>query len=451
MSLTILIPLVVFAALILINGIFVASEFAAVAARQSRLETRADSGNRSARWIVSLFAQPMGKDRYIAIAQLGVTLASIGLGMYGEPTIADWLHGPFERWGLSAAAAHTVAFIVALSAVTYMHVVFGEMIPKALALQDPERMIEKVNPAMRAFGLAFRPMVWAVNMAALGLMRALRIPEPDHQLSLYTSTELAIITDEAADSGQLGAIQRNLIKNIFDLDETTAEELMTSRSRVETLAIDATESEVVARISDSPISRYPVVDGDLDQVIGVLHIKDFIRAQQQGLPLDLAALARPVTSVAANANAEQLLEQFKRNRMHASLVVDEYGSTLGFVTLDDVIAEVMDDHVSEQDSDVVRHPDGSFTVDGETTLTELREEFGLDYEHAEVTTIAGLILAEIGSVPGVGETVLVNADQLVVEEVEGRKITRVSVRRFDTTMASPPPEEELRHGVTLES
>jgi CBS domain containing-hemolysin-like protein len=168
MSLTILIPLVVFAALILINGIFVASEFAAVAARQSRLETRADSGNRSARWIVSLFAQPMGKDRYIAIAQLGVTLASIGLGMYGEPTIADWLHGPFVRWGLSAAAAHTVAFIVALSAVTYMHVVFGEMIPKALALQDPERMIEKVNPAMRAFGLAFRPMVWAVNMAALG-------------------------------------------------------------------------------------------------------------------------------------------------------------------------------------------------------------------------------------------------------------------------------------------
>ena len=425
---TVVIPIVVILVLVAINGVFVAAEFALIGSRRSRLHTLADSGNRSARWLLAVFDTPMGKDRYIAIAQLGITLASIGLGMYGEPSVARWLYGPFEDVGLSSAAAHTVGFVVALSAITYMHVVFGEMIPKALALQAPEGVSLKVNPVIRVFGLLFRPMVAALNAAALGLMHLLRIPEPDQRLALYTSEELEIVTDEAADSGQLGALQRDLIKNIFELDERRAEELMTPRARVEVLSVTATPDDVKARIATSPRSRYPVVDGDLDHVVGVLHIKDFIRAHQHRRPLALSRLVRPAAVVSANATAEQLLSQFKRERMHASVVVDEFGGTLGFVTLDDVIAEVMAEQIGDDSGGVDRHDDGSFTIDGEVTLSELRDDHGLPFDDPDVTTIAGLVLAEHGTIPSVGVSVRRQGYELVVDEVDGRRITRVRVR-----------------------
>ncbi len=346
---TALIPIVVIVLLVVINGVFVAAEFALVGARRSRLATLADGGSRPARWLIEVFDRPTGKDGYIAVAQLGITLASIGLGMYGEPVVAGWLYGPFENLGLSTAAAHTVGFVVALSGITYMHVVFGEMIPKALALQAPEAVSLRVNPVIRVFGLVFRPMVVVLNAAALGLMRLLRIPEPDQRLALYTSAELAIVSDETADSGQLGIMQRNLIHNVFDLDERTAEELMSSRSRIETLDIDTTPEDIAARVTASGRSRYPVIDGSLDRVVGVLHIKDFIRAQQRGASLTLRELMRPIPIVAGTASAESVLQRFRSERTHAALVVDEHGGTLGLVTMDDVIAEVMDDEAHSAD------------------------------------------------------------------------------------------------------
>jgi CBS domain containing-hemolysin-like protein len=223
-------------------------------------------------------------------------------------------------------------------------------------------------------------------------------------------------------------MQRELIHNIFDLDERTAEELTTSRGRVETLDVSASTDEVIERISASPRSRYPVVDGDLDHVVGLIHIKDFIRAKHEGSPLGLRHLVRPLLTVAATATAEQLLDRFKRDRTHASPVVDEFGSTLGLVTLDDIIAEVMHEEVADESKQPVRHDDGSLSLDGETTLAELKDDHRLVFEHPEVVTLAGLILAEHGTVPEVGVTVTVQGHQLTVDKVEGRKIARVRVR-----------------------
>ncbi len=208
-------PIVAIILLVIMNGLFVAAEFALVGARLSRLQARADNGSGAARWLVDVFERDAGKDGYIAVAQLGITLASIGLGMYGEPAVAHWLYGPLEDLGVAETASHTVGFFVALSAITYLHVVFGEMIPKALALQAPEAVSVRLNPIMRAFSALFRPMVAVLNSVAFALMRLLRIPDPDKRLSLHTSAELAIVTDESAHSGQLGELQRDLIRNIF--------------------------------------------------------------------------------------------------------------------------------------------------------------------------------------------------------------------------------------------
>lgn len=425
---SVVVPLAVIFFLVVVNGIFVAAEFALIGARRSRLQVLAEGGSKPARWLVGVFDRPLGKDGYIAVAQLGITLASIGLGMYGEPAVAHWLYGPFEDLGLSTAAAHTVGFVIALSGITYMHVVLGEMIPKALALQAPETVSLRVNPMMRTFGLVFRPMVAVLNAAALGLMRLLRIPEPDQRLALYTSAELAIVTDESAGSGQLGAMQRNLIRNVFDLDERTAEELMSSRSRIEALDVDTPPDEITARITASGRSRYPVIDGSLDRVVGVLHIKDFIRAQQRGSSLSPRDLARPIPTVAATASAEVVLDRFRRLRIHVALVVDEHGGTLGLVTMDDVIAEVMDDEDHSADSEAVRHDDGSLSLDGEVTLAELEEDHGIVLTNPKVTTIAGIVLAATGVLSTSGTTVTVDGYGLTVEELVGRKITRIRIQ-----------------------
>jgi CBS domain containing-hemolysin-like protein len=428
----VVVPIVVIVTLVIVNGVFVAAEFALVAARRSRLQALADTGSRPAGWLLAVFDRPTGKDGYIAIAQLGITLASIGLGMYGEPAVAGWLYGPFEELGLSHTAAHTAGFIIALSGITYLHVVLGEMIPKALALQAPERISLRVNPVMRVFGLLFRPMVIVLNAVALGLMRLLRIPEPDQRLSLYTSAELAIVTDEAADNGQLGSMQRDLIRNVFDLEERTAADLMTSRSRIEALDLDTSPDDVAARIAESGRSRYPVVDGSLDRVIGVLHIKDFIRARQRGAPLALTGLMRPIPAMAATAHADEVLQRFRRDRTHATLVVDEHGATLGLVTMDDIIADVMDEEVHAIDDAAIEHDDGSLSLDGELTLTDLDDRHGVALHNPDVATVAGAVLAATRLFPTVGTTVIVDGHELTVEAMRDRKITRVHLRPSTT-------------------
>ena len=425
---SVVVPILVISVLVAVNGVFVAAEFALVGSRSSRLSTLAEGGNRAAGWLVAVLERPAGKDGYIAVAQLGITLASIGLGMYGEPAVAHWLYDPFENWGLSNAAAHTVGFVVALSGITFMHVVFGEMIPKALALQAPEAVSLRVSPVMRFFSTAFRPLVIVLNSLAFALMRLLRIPEPDTRLLLYTSAELAIVTDESAHSGQLGVMQRDLIHNVFELDERTAEELMTPRGRVETMSIDTSAAEVESRIRSSPISRFPVIDGSIDRVVGVLHVKDFIRARQRGTSDAAAELLRPVPSVAGSASAERVLQLFRSQHTHAAVVVDEFGGTLGWLTLDDIIAEVMDAEIQTAADATVVHEDGSIGLDGEMTLADLRDHHGVDFVNPEVTTLAGIVLDANTVLPGIGTKVQVQGHELIVEEMKGRKITRVRLR-----------------------
>lgn len=203
---------------------------------------------------------------------------------------------------------------------------------------------------------------------------------------------------------------------------------MTSRSRLQVLDVSAGPDEVAARIAGSPLSRYPVVDGDLDHVVGVLHIKDFIRGSQRGRSRELPDLVRPLPSVVASTPADRLLARLKRDRIHACLVVDEFGGTIGFVTLDDIIAEVMDDEVSDAAGESVRNSDGTLVVDGEVTLNELRVDHGVTLTHPEVTTVAGLVLAGHGTVPAVGVTVRIQGHELTVEAMQGRKVTRVGIR-----------------------
>ena len=300
-----------------------------------------------------------------------------------------------------------------------------------MALATPEGTSLRVNPVMRTFSILFRPAVAFLNWIAISLMRVLRIPEPDKTLSLYSSEELAIVTDESAEGGELPELQREIIHNIFELEDLTAEELMTSRAHILAVEHDASRADIAARIEASSTSRYPVFVDDLDHVIGLLHVKDFVRVSQSHEPIDVATLVRRLPTVGGNTAADVLLARFKNERVHAALVVNELGSTIGLVTLDDIISEVIDDPAGDHDLPAVVHDDGSVSLDGETTLTELLDDYDLTFEHEGVTTLAGLVLAETGTLPGVGDRVELQGHELTVEGVDGYKLTQIRVNRVD--------------------
>lgn len=422
-------PIVAILLLVTVNGIFVAAEFALVGARRSRFQIMAEEGNGAARWLLRVFDRSAGKDSYIAVAQLGITLASIGLGMYGEPAVAKWLYGPLEDFGLSYAQSHALGFAIALGGITFLHVVFGEMIPKAMALQSPERVSISLNPVMRVFGVLFRPMVLLLNKIAFGLMRLLGIPDPGKTAMLYSSEELEIATEEVVASGQLDDAQKRLISNIFEMEDRTVEELMTSRARMVSLLSSAGPKEIADLITEHSLSRYPVFGSSLDDALGVLHVKDFIRNRLAQGSVDLQAILRPLPRVAGGMSAFELMTLFKKQRIHAALVVDEFGGTLGFVTMDDLITDLIDDDDGAASGWIVSQPDGALLLDGEVTLAELDEDYGLPVEHPDVSTVAGLFLAIKGVLPGIGDVVTYKGVRFVAEDVRGMKILRVRAER----------------------
>jgi CBS domain containing-hemolysin-like protein len=434
MSSDVLLPIAAILALVTVNGIFVGAEFALVGARRSRFETLAQAGNGAARLLLRVFDEKGGKDAYIAIAQLGITLASIGLGMYGEPAVAKWLYEPLEGLGLSYEQSHAVGFVIALSGITFLHVVFGEMIPKAMALQSPEKVSLSLNPIMRLFGLLFLPMVFVLNRVAFGMMRMLGIPDPGKGAMLYSAQELEIATGEVAASGQLNDVQTRLIENIFEMEDRTAEELMTSRARMIAIPVASDVARIAAIISSEKLARYPVYGASLDDVVGMLHVKDFIRNRVSEVEASLQSIIRPLPRVPARLSSYDLMTLFKKQRVHAALVVDEFGGTLGFVTMDDLVADLIDEDVGAASDWIQVLPDGSMLLDGEVTLNELEEDYKLTLAHSEVSTVAGLFLAQRGMVPSIGDIVEFRGIRLVAEDIRGVKIVRVRVLpRVETT------------------
>jgi CBS domain containing-hemolysin-like protein len=421
------IPILIILLLVVINGIFVAAEFALVGSRRSRLQAMANGGSTAADWLVKVFDKPAGKDAFIAIAQLGITLASIGLGMYGEPAIAEHLYPMIEGFGINEDQSHLIGFVIALSLITYMHVVFGEMIPKALALQMPEQVSVSVNPVMRLFGVIFRPFVFMLNKTAFALMRLLRIDDPGKSAMLYTSRELEFVAEEVAASGQLEDAQRSLIGNIFNMDDRTVEELMTSRSRLKAIELSTDSETVAAIIAESGHSRFPVYEGNLDNVVGVLLAKDFIRADLDGKVKMLPAMIRPIPHAAASLPVRDLLTIFKRLRTHAAVVVDEHGGLLGFVTMDDLVEDLIEGDEPSAKDWISTDADGSILVDGEVTLAELGESHALKIEAQDVVTVAGLFLARYGTIPEQGAEISEDGSTLILEERRGFKIAKVRI------------------------
>ena len=428
----ILLPSAVIAVLILINGLYVAAEFSIIAVRKSQMEHLAEQGNQTASWVRQVLDDSRRTDRWIATAQLGITLASLGLGMYGEPAIAHLIEEPLHDWfGLTGAAVHTVSFVIALSIITYLHVVIGEMVPKSMALQKPEGTVLSLTRPMRFSGRVLSIPVTVLNQIGLLVLRVLRISPPAEGSRLYTAEDLEHIITESSAGGLVDDFEQELAANIFDFSERQVGHVMTHRTSITAIPRSASEPHILELVASTPFSRVPVYGENIDDIVGVLHIKDFIRQQLAEKPFDLGALVREPFFVPETLPVGEQLTTLRAQHQHMAIVIDEHGGTLGLVTLEDLIEEVVgevhDEFDTAEEPPITVVAPGHILVRGTVLLDDIDEFVALDRQGHDVQTVGGLVMAELGRRPYEADEITLGTVTLRVEAVERLSVTRVSL------------------------
>lgn len=420
----------VIAALILLNGVFVAAEFAIVGAPRAAIDARAGRGDRLARLVQSVLRDTRKQDRYIATAQLGITLASLGLGMYGEHVLAVGIYNALGGSGLpSWLVSHGLASFVAVAVLTYFHIVIGEMVPKSLALQEAEQLVLWITPAMLWIKNILYPFIVALN--GLG-NQVLRVFGVDRQVQnaehYYTPEELQLIVQESEELGALRAESGQVLQELFEFGDLTAGEVMVPRVRISGIPIGTPPSRVREILGRSAHTRYPIYEADLDHIVGIIHIKDLLRLLLNDEAIQ-PSHARPVPVVPETGRIDGVLDVMRRERTQMVVVIDEHGGTAGVVTLEDLFEEVVGeiDESPASIRQVYRDRQGRLRVPGTMRLDEVGKQFDLDLEHDEVDSVSGLVLAVLGRPPAVGDRVRYDRLQFDVTAVKGHGVDEVAV------------------------
>jgi len=429
---SLILPAVIILLLVGLNGLFVAAEFAILGVRTTRIEQLLQAGNKAAARVRHTIIDRKAMDRYFATAQIGITVASLGLGMYGEPAIAEFIEVPLENWlGLESGTLHTVSFILSLSLITYLHVVLGEMIPKSLALQRSERLALTIAWPMSVLEKLLSKPISILNGIGLWLLRLVGVPRPDPGSFLHTDQELELIIAESFAHGLVQRREQRLLENIFDFGGRRVDQLITPRTQIEAVPIDISEQELLRRVEASAYSRFPVYDGSVDGIVGVFHLKDLVRQQLQGKRFDFHSLLRPVPFVPHSLAANQLLGELINRKTHMAIVLDEYGGTMGLVTLEDlfeeVLGEVRDEFDAAEEPPIQVLGPGHLVARGTTLVDEIEDYVPLGRAKHRVQTIGGLVMAEIGSTPETGQELQLGQAIVRVEAVEGKAIRTVSI------------------------
>ena len=422
--------LLIITTLILLNGVFVAAEFAIVGAPKASIDKRAADGNKMARAVQAVLRDPQKQDRYIATAQLGITIASLGLGMYGEHVLAEGIYQTLgEAGGPAFLASHTFASVVAVGVLTYFHIVVGEMVPKSLALQRAETLSLWITPPMLWTKNLLYPFVVGLNALGNLTLRMIGVErQVAHSERYYTIEELQLIVQESEELGALRRESSRMLQELFEFGDLTADQVMVPRVRISGIALGAAPDQIREILGTNPHTRYPIYEGDLDHIVGMIHIKDLLR-----LLLDEEAIgpahARPLPLMPETAELDDLLEVMRRERTQMVVVLDEHGGTAGIVTLEDLFEEVVGE-ISESPTEAppyYRDATGRLRVPGTMRVDEVGQQFDLDLEHEEVESVSGLVLTLLGRTPRVGDSVRYERLRFEVMKVKGRGVDECAV------------------------
>ncbi|GLU56799.1 membrane protein [Dyadobacter frigoris] len=427
-----LIQVIITLVLVLLNGFFVAAEFAIVKIRASQLEQKAQEGNKMAilsKQIVS------NLDGYLAATQFGITLASLGLGWIGEPVVSKILISGMELVGISLdpVLAHQIALPAAFAIITVLHIVFGELAPKSIAIQRPEATTLFLSYPLHGFFLVFRPIVWILNGIANFILGAIGIT-PTHGTEVHSSDELRYLVQQQKESGMIEAADYDLIKNAFNFSERIARQVMIPRTKVIGVDInDFTEADL-EKIIEEGYSRIPVYEDSMDQIIGVLHLKDLLMKMRKGSEIVLSELVRPISMVPESKPIGAILRDFQLSRQQMAVIVNEYGGVEGIVTMEDILEELVGEIQDEYDNEtpIVKNENGNYLVLGSASISDINEHLPTDIsKEGDYETLAGFLISKFNRIPSIGEKVRTKDYEFMVMKKQRSTISLVQITALE--------------------
>lgn len=413
--------------LIAMNGFFVAAEFACVKIRPSRLETLIQEGSRQAKYAKKLTDH---LDASLSVTQLGITLASLGLGWVGEPAVATLILPITHAVGLDDVVGHTISLALAFSIITGLHIVLGELTPKTMAIQNVEKIMLSVALPMLVFHRVMYPFVWLLNHVANWVAHRMGFHTASEGDDAHTEEEIRLLMEESHRQGLIDDTEVDFVDNVFDFTDLNVREIMTPRTDMVCLYLENTMEENIQTILEEQLTRYPICREDKDHIVGFLHVKDLMRVMAEGRKPNLRRLARKALIVPESMDVSVLLKTMQKQRSQMAIVVDEYGGTAGMVTIEDIVEEIVGDIQDEFDEErptAERRGKRIFSVDAKMLLEELEDILEIDIEDEDVDTVGGWLYDQIGQTPRVGQMAAAGGNLFYVEEVDGVRITRVLI------------------------
>ncbi len=419
--------LLIVSGLVLATAFCVAAEYAFVSVRRTRIDQLSDEGNAAARRVKKALEEPT---RFISSTQLGITLASLGLGAMGEQTLAHILekalHPLFSI--LPVAAERTITLVLSFAVISYILMVLGELAPKTLGLHQAERVVLFCVYPIELFYQLFRPFIWFLNRSSaifLGLF-GLHVQKAVHLV--HSEEELKMLVQASHEGGVLEADEQALLHKAFEFADKTVDEVMVPRLEIRCVPVSARLQEVLALAGECHHTRFPVYEGSVDHIVGVIHIKDVLGRLSEADMLEARVVMRPVLAVPENKSISDMLTEFRRRRTQVAIVIDEFGGTAGLVTMEDLMEQLVgeiSDEFEVDAADIEHQADGSYLLDGRASIDRLNERFALDLPDEEFNTIAGLVFGEIGHTPEVGDEIRIAKGVFRVEATNGRRATRI--------------------------
>jgi CBS domain containing-hemolysin-like protein len=412
--------------LVALNAFFVAAESALVRARRPRLEARARSGSTSARWALRALSD---RTRLLAASQACITFASLALGwlianaIRGIPMIAN------------SSAGGIVAAVFAVLIVAYLHIVFGQFLPRISTLAQPERVAMGIAGPLLVLGVPLYPFTFLINRTTRPLARRIGQTTSAQEDAMHFPGELRQLVERAEAGGAIQPEEVELLEGVFEFSEKNAREVMTPRTDIVSLGVDASLDDVVRTIDESGLSRFPVFEGSIDNVVGIVLAKDLLPVMHSDNEFSLRQLVRPAHFIPGTREVEEVLSDFKRLKEHMAIVLDEYGGTAGVVTMEDLLEEIVGEILDEHDErdEPAQARGGEMLVSGDMNVGELNERLGLAVPEDEFATIGGYIFGTLGRVPRVGDRVAAGGATFTVRSVEGRRAEQIAVKRLEVT------------------
>jgi CBS domain containing-hemolysin-like protein len=417
--------------LVFANGFFVAAEFAFVAVRRSRIETLVNEGHKGAKRLLKIINN---LNAYLSATQLGITLASLGLGWVGEPFLAQLFAQPLEA--LPDAARHTIAFIIAFSLISSFHIVLGEQAPKLVGLELAEKVALLVSLPMKIFYTIFKLPIHALDWASAKVVRLFGLKSTAEQASIYTEEEIRQLVKISEESGHLNKEERRLINRVFEFADTTVKEAMIPRTQIAAIPAVSTFEEIAQAFNHYGYSRLPVYRESLDDIAGVIHSKDLLPFLTTPKNFRLEKVLHKPMYVVDTGRLEEVLRQMQRAKSHFGFVVDEHGGVEGIITLEDlleeIVGEISDEHDEEVKEQIRPQPDGSYALDGGVAVRDLNRKLELNLPVSEgYTTVAGFLMAEAGHLLKEGDQVPFNGHVFQIDQVNKRRILKVTMKKTE--------------------